>query len=121
MRVINANGKDYVLKFGAGVVSELNELGVTLMGLSQDMEELKVKNLYSTFFYGLKTMQHDMTQEKAYAIIDDLFEGGMDLEEFFKMVLEEYSASLGLGKKFKEIMAQQEEKQEVAPTPKKAN
>ena len=73
-------------------------------GLSADLEEMRVKKLYTTFFYGLKTMQHDMTQEKAYHIIDSLFEEGMELEEFFKIVLEEYASAMGLGKKFKEIM-----------------
>lgn len=108
MKILKANGKDYALKFGAGAIAELNDLGVTLLGLSKDLEDMKVKNLYVTFFYGLKTMQHDMTQEKAYHVIDSLFEEGMELEEFFKIVLEEYATSMGLGKKFKEIMEAQE-------------
>ena len=104
MKILKANGVDYVLKFGAGAIAELNDHDITLAGLSADLEEMRVKKLYTTFFYGLKTMQHDITQEKAYHIIDSLFEEGMELEEFFKIVLEEYASAMGLGKKFKEIM-----------------
>lgn len=108
MRMIKANGTDYVLKFGAGAIADLNDLDITLMGLSSDMETMKVKNLFTTFYYGLKAMQRDMTMEKAHAIIDAMFEEGLELEDFFKMVLEEYSKAMGLGKKFKEIMDNQE-------------
>ena len=105
MKLIKVNDKDYVIKFTAKVVSELNELeGITLSELSKDLEEMKVARLYKTFFYSLKAMQHDITMDDAYKLIDSLYEEGMELEEFFKMVLMEYSQAMGLGKKFKEIM-----------------
>ena len=99
------NNKDYVMKFTAGTISELNELeGITLTGLSQDLEQMKVTKLYKTFYYGLKAMQKDITLEDAYDLIDALYEEGMELEEFFKLVLAEFASAMGLGKKFKEIM-----------------
>jgi len=105
MKLIKINDKDYVIKFTAKVVSELNELeGITLSGLSKDLEEMKVTRLYKAFFYSLKAMQHDITMDDAYKLIDSLYEEGMELEEFFKLILMEYSSAMGLGKKFKEIM-----------------
>lgn len=105
MKLIKINDKDYVIKFTAKAVSELNELeGITLSGLSQDLEQMKVTRLYKAFFYSLKAMQHDITMDNAYKLIDALYEEGMELEEFFKLVLSEYASAMGLGKKFKEIM-----------------
>ena len=108
MKMIKINNKDYVMKFTAGTVAELNELeGITLTGLSQDLEDMKVTKLYKTFYYSLKAMQKDITLEDAYELIDALYEEGMELEEFFKLVLMEFSNAMGLGKKFKEIMKAQ--------------
>lgn len=108
MKLIKINDKDYVIKFTAKVVSELNELeGITLTGLSKDLEEMKVTRLYKAFFYSLKAMQHDITMDDAYKLIDALYEEGMELEEFFKLILQEYASAMGLGKKFKEIMEAQ--------------
>lgn len=105
MKLIKINDKDYVIKFTAKVVSELNELeGITLAGLSQDLEQMKVTRLYKAFFYSLKAMQHDITLDDAYKLIDMMFEEGMELEDFFKLILMEYSTAMGLGKKFKELM-----------------
>lgn len=113
MKVLKINNKDYVLKFTSQTISELNSKGITLVSLSSDMETMKINNLYETFAYGLKTMQHDMTLEKAYTIIDEYFESEEnDIENFFKLVLEEYSNAMGLGKKFKEIMENQQTKTE---------
>ena len=109
MKILKINNKDYVIKFTAGIVAELNDReDITLAKLSGDLEEMKVSRLYKTFFYSLKAMQHDITMEQAYALIDALYEEGMELEELFKMILQEYAQSMGLGKKFKEIMETQE-------------
>lgn len=108
MKLIKINKKDYVIKFTAKAVSELNELeDITLAGLSEDLEKMKVTRLYKAFYYGLKAMQHDITIENAYKLIDEMFEDGMELEEFFKIVLTEYANAMGLGKKFKEILESQ--------------
>lgn len=108
MKVIKINKKDYVIKFTAKTVSELNEIeDITLAGLSQDLEQMKVSKLYKAFYYGLKAMQKDITLEDAYALVDELYEEGMELEEFFKMILMEYSSAMGLAKKFKEIIEAQ--------------
>lgn len=110
MKIIKINGKDYVLKFTSEVISQLNTKGITFLTLATDMEKMYVSNLYETFFYGLKTMQHDITLEKAYKIIDEYYEENEDndTESFFEIVLGEYSKAMGLGKKFKEIMGQQQ-------------
>lgn len=105
MKVIKINNKDYVLKFTSQTISELNAKGITLVSLSNDMQSMKVSSLYEAFACGLKAMQHDMTLEKAYRVIDEYFEDEEnDIEGFFKLVLEEYSKSMGLGKRFKELM-----------------
>ena len=111
MKLIKIDGKDYVIKFTAEVVAQLNDIeDITLTGLSQDLEGMKVSKLYKAFYYALKPMQHDITLEGAYALIDKMYDEGMELEEFFKIVLQEYANAMGLGKKFREIMEAQEDK-----------
>lgn len=113
MKVIKINNKDYVLKFTSEAISQLNAKGISLVSLSNDMQTMKVNNLYETFHYGLKAMQHDMTLEKAYTIIDEYFENEEnDIESFFELVLEEYSKAMGLGKKFKILMEEKQAKTE---------
>ena len=109
MRILKINNKDYVLKFTSRSIQELNAKNITLMQLINDLQEMKVNNLYEAFAYGLKSMQHDMTLDKALDILDQYFEENEDndLEVFFTMLIEEYSKAMGLGKKFKEMMEQQ--------------
>ena len=109
MKVLRINKKDYALKFTSKTIQELNAQDITLMQLINDLQEMKVNNLYKTFQYGLKAMQHDIDEEKALEIIDQYYEEdeNNDLEVFFTMVIEEYSKAMGLGKKFKEMMEQQ--------------
>lgn len=111
MRILKINNKDYVLKFTSKTIQELNAQDITLMGLINDLQEMKVDKLYTTFMYGLKAMQHDITLDRALEILDEYYEEdeNNDLEVFFTMVIEEYSKAMGLGKKFKEMMGQQQE------------
>lgn len=112
MKVLKIDKKDYVLKFNSECISNLNALGITLIGLTNDLQEMKVDNLYTTFYYGLKAMQKDMTIEEAYKVIDAYYEENEDnsIETFFEIVLEDYSKAMGLGKKFKEMMTGQKVK-----------
>lgn len=117
MKVIKINNKDYVLKFTSQAISELNAKGITLVSLSNDMQSMKVSSLYEAFACGLKAMQHDMTLEKAYLVIDEYFENEEnDIESFFELVLEEYSKSMGLGKTFKKVMQEQKMKEQKPKT-----
>ena len=109
MRVLKINNRDYVLKFTSKSIQELNAQDITLTALIDDLQTMKVDKLYTTFMYGLKTMQPDMTMDKALDILDQYYEEdeNNDLEVFFTLVIEEYSKAMGLGKKFMETMAQQ--------------
>lgn len=110
MKVLKINNKDYILKFTSKTIQELNAKGITLIQLINDLQDMKVDNLYDTFMYGLKAMQYDITLDKALEILDQYYEEdeNNDLEVFFTMVIEEYSKAMGLGKKFKEMMSQQQ-------------
>ena len=109
MKILKINKKDYVIKFTSKVIKELNAQGVTLIGLTDDLQVMKVDNLYTVFYHGLKAMSHDITMDRALEIIDEYFEEdeNNDLETFFKLILEEYASAMGLGKKFRETMIQQ--------------
>lgn len=115
MRFIKINNKDYGLKFTSKKISELNAKGITLTTLSKEMEQMKLDNLYIAFYVGLQTLQHDMTLEKAYDIIDEYYEESEDntAETFFLMVLEEYAKAMGLGKQFKKIQTEIETEKKV--------
>jgi hypothetical protein len=112
MKVLKINNKDYVLKFTSQTIRELNSKDITLNSLIKDMENLKINGLYDAFYYGLKTMQKDITQDKALSIIDEYFEEdeNNDIEKFFTLIIEEYSNAMGLGKLMKESLTQAQEK-----------
>ena len=107
MKVIKINKKDYVLKFTTRALMNLNSKGITLTSLSSDMEELNLVSLYEAFCEGLKFANKDITLDQAYELIDAYYEEGGEVEYFFTTILEEYAKSMGLGKKFKEIIEQQ--------------
>ena len=107
MKVLKINKKDYVLKFTTKALMSLNAKGITLTSLASDMEKLNLISLYEAFHEGLKFANKDITLDETYEIIDSYYEEGGEVEEFFTIVLEEYSKAMGLGNKFKEIMKQQ--------------
>ena len=74
MKFIKINNKEYGLKFTSRKIAELNSKGITLTTLAKDMEEMKLNNLYVAFCAGLQTMQHDITLEKTFEIIDEYYE-----------------------------------------------
>ena len=108
MKVIKINKKDYVLKFTTKSLMNLNAKGITLASLSSDMENLNLISLYDAFHEGLKFANKDITIDETYELIDMYYEEGGEVETFFMMILEEYSKSMGLGNKFKEIIKQQQ-------------
>ena len=108
MRVLKINKKDYVLKFTTKALMNLNAKGITLTSLSQDMEQLNLISLYEAFHEGLKFANKDITLDETYEIIDSYYEEGGEVQEFFVMILEEYSRAMGLAKQFKETMKQQQ-------------
>ena len=108
MRVLKINKKDYVLKFTTKAIMNLNAKGITLTSLTSDMENLNLISLYEAFCEGLKFANKDITLDQTYEIIDSYYEEAGEVEEFFTIVLEEYSKAMGLGNKFKEIMKQQQ-------------
>ena len=108
MKVLKINKKDYVLKFTTKALMNLNAKGITLTSLASDMEKLNLISLYEAFYEGLKFANKDITLDQTYEIIDSYYEEAGEVEEFFTIVLEEYSKAMGLGNKFKEIMKQQQ-------------
>ena len=72
------------------------------------MENLNLMSLYEAFCEGLKFANKDITLDEAYELIDNYYEEGGEVENFFMMILEEYAKSMGLGMKFKEIIKQQQ-------------
>lgn len=114
MKIIKINNKEYVIKFTSQVIKELSSKKITLNSLINDLQDLKVDGLYDTFFYGLKTMQHGITEEQALSVIDEYYneDESHDLEKFFELIIEEYSSAMGLGKMFKEEMKKQQATEE---------
>lgn len=108
MKVLKINKKDCVLKFTTKSMMNLNAKGITLTSLSEDMEKLNLISLYDAFYEGLKFGNPNITLDETYELIDAYYEEGGEVESFFMLILEEYSKSMGLGTKFKEIMKQQQ-------------
>lgn len=112
MKVLKIGNKDYVVKFTSKVIRELNVKEITLNTLLADMEQLKLDNLYETFYFATKDMNNFKSIDEALEVVDQFYEDSEDndIEKFFMILLEEYSNAMGLGKKFKEVMAQQKKK-----------
>lgn len=111
MKFLKINNKDYVLKFTSRVITELHARNITITTLSEDLKMMKTNNLYLAFFYGLSSMQRNITIDDVYNIIDEYFEEDEErtIEDFFLMILEEICKSMGLTKVFKEMQKEQEE------------
>lgn len=111
MKMIKIDNRDYVLKFTSKVVSELNANGISFNTLLEDMQAMKVDNLYKTFYYGISSM-NKVSYDEALELIDKYYENEDNtMEVFFMLVIEEYSKALGLGKFFKEMMREQRKQQ----------
>lgn len=110
MKFIKINNKDYVIKFTSKVISELHSRNITITTLSEDLKIMKTNNLYITFFYGLTSMQRDITIDEVYNIIDEYFAEDEErtIEDFFLLILEELCKAMGLSKIFKEMQKEQE-------------
>ena len=107
MKVLKINNKDYFLKFTTKALMNLNAKGITLTSLFADMEKLNLISLYDTFHEGLKFSNPNITLDEVYGLIDSYYEEGGEAESFCITILEEYAKSMGLGKKFKELIEQQ--------------
>ena len=59
------------------------------------MEKINLISLYEDFHEGLKFANKDITLAETYEIIDSYYEEGGEVEQFFIMILEEYSSSMG--------------------------
>ena len=112
MKVLKIGNKDYVVKFTSKVIRELNVKGITLNTLIADIDILKLDNLYDAFFIVIRDMNGIKSMDEALEVIDQFYEDSEDndIEKFFMILLEEYANAMGLGKKFKEVMAQQKKK-----------
>lgn len=113
MKVIKINNRDYVIKFTSKVIRELNAKGITFNTLAEDMQILKLDNLYDAFYHAIKDM-NKLSFEEALDLIDAYYDESEenDIEKFFTMIIEEYSKAMGLGKKFKEVVDQEKAKME---------
>jgi len=85
--------------------STINNTSYVLFELPLNIEPM---NLYNTLYEGLKFANKNITLDQVYELVDLYYEEGGDFESLSFLVLEEYSKSMGLGKKFKEIMKQQQ-------------
>ena len=115
MKVLKIGNKDYVVKFTSKVIRELNAKGITLNTLLADMEQMKLDKLYEAFFYSVRDMNGIKSLDEAMDILDQYYDDDdeeNDIEKFFTMLMEEYAKAMGLGKKFKELMAEQMKKME---------
>ena len=112
MKVLKIGNKDYVVKFTSKVIRELNAKGITLNTLLADIDILKLDNLYDAFFIVIRDMNGIKSIDEALEVVDQFYEDSEDndIEKFCMIFLEEYSNAMGLGKKFKEVMAQQKKK-----------
>lgn len=106
MKVLKINNRDYVIKFTSKVVRDLNSKNITLNKLIEDMQIMKLDNLYEAFYYAIKDMNDLKTIDEALNLIDAYFEENEenDMEKFFNVVIEEYAKAMGLGKRYKELI-----------------
>ncbi len=107
MKILKINNKECILKFTTRSMMNLNAKDITLTSLVEDMQNLNLVRLYDAFHEGLKFANANITIDEAYELIDAYYEDENTIEDLFTIVLEEYSKSMGLHKKFKELLEEQ--------------
>lgn len=110
MKILKINNKECVLKFTTRSMMTLNAKDITLTTLVEDMQSLNLVRLYDALHEGLKFANSSITIDETYELIDAYYEEENTIEELFMIVLEEYSKSMGLHKKFRELIEEQQQK-----------
>jgi len=99
MKIVKANGVDYIVHYSINSLVELEKAtGKPFTDLFDNEEGVSLTALRRIIFYGLKAKQHEMSEEKAGVIIDQLIEGGMSIMDISAAFLEELTQALGMKK-----------------------
>lgn len=97
MKVINANGVDYIIHYSINSLVELEQaMGKPFTALFDSEEGVSLGSLRRIIFYGLKSKQFDMTEIKAGMLIDSMIESGSTIMDVSSLFLEELTKSLGM-------------------------
>lgn len=97
MKIVKANGVDYVVHYSINSLVELEKAtGKPFTDLFESEEGVSLTALRRIIFYGLKAKHHDMSEEKAGVIIDQLIEGGKTIMEISADFLGELTKALGM-------------------------
>lgn len=111
MKMIKINGQDLVMKFSTKVINLMNLEGISLKTITEDLKtNFDTTKLNKAFYYSLITMQKDITEERAYELLDLWIDEGKDGESIQYEVIGELMTAMGFKKQFKQMTKEQEQK-----------
>lgn len=114
MKTITINGMPYVIKFNTRALANMNAKGVTLGTLGEKLEKQDFSDFYIAFHEGVRTLRKDIDFDGALEIIDGFVAMEENsIEDLLFDTMEEIAVAMGLGKRFKEGIQEQKEKQKA--------
>lgn len=97
MKIVKANGVDYIVHYSINTLVEMESAtGKPFTDLFESEDGVSLVALRRIIYYGLKAKQHDMSEEKAGVIMDQLIESGQTIMEISASFLEELTKALGM-------------------------
>lgn len=98
MRVIKIGNREIFIRFNTNTIKALSELDVNLFTVNSALERLDIRPLSKMFFYGVKSLKPEVTEDETDCMIDDFFEANENgFEKLSTLILEEYTKALGMG------------------------
>lgn len=92
-KTINANGKEYTIKYTINVLCDMAKAGIDVMNF--DTINFNMINMRNFFYYGLKSTDKKMTENKAGDIMDAYIQEGHEFNDIMEIILTALAESLG--------------------------
>lgn len=92
-KIIVINGKEYKIKFTINTLCDMAKSGLNIMNLSEkDFDIVMIRTL---FYYGLKSTDKKITENKAGDLMDEYLQDGHDFGELTTEIMTAFTESLG--------------------------
>lgn len=109
MKVLKIDNKEVFLRYNMNNIKKLSKLGITIKTVSEGLQNVDIAPLSVMFYYGVKSLKPEVTEDETDSMIDSFFESEENgFEKLTNIILEEYSKALGIKTKSKEDTKQGE-------------
>lgn len=92
-QILKIDGKEYTIKYTINILCEMTKAGIDVMNL--DSIVFNMINLRSFFYYGLKSADKKITENKAGDIMDAYIQEGHEFNDIMEIIMSALAESLG--------------------------